>query len=167
MKKILLGTITTIVILVIAFFALNSYIYQEKQADPSMAFEENQQELPVADAPLAQGELGQDEPVPTDQITVSAINGSVVTFLVTANTSEDCKAREYKIDYGDGENDWLQIEEGVCAVERSTHTHTYSFDGEQGLFIARLHDLTNVTYHEPAFDEVQNPISSTEVRISR
>ena len=100
-------------------------------------------------------------------ISVTKIEGTKVIFNVVVNKSKSCKRSEYKMDYGDGKNDWFEVKENTCLPRIVTYSHEYNFESVENSYTARLHDLTNVNYYEPAFNEVENPVASTTFKLSK
>lgn len=98
-----------------------------------------------------------------DSIATQSIQGNIATFEIIGNGEQSCIRREYKIDFGDGENEYLDIAKGTCTGKEAIFTHTYQ---TRGVFTVRLHDLTGVSYEEPAFDRVENPVATTTVQIT-
>ena len=98
-----------------------------------------------------------------DLITIQSIQGNVVIFRIIGNSEQSCTRHEYKIDFGDGKNEYLDIPKETCAKKETTFSHMYQ---SIGTFTARLHNLTGISYYEPAFDQVENPVASVAVQIT-
>lgn len=99
-----------------------------------------------------------------DSILVQSVQGNIATLRVLGNSEQSCSRHEYKIDFGDGKNEYLDIPEGTCTKMETIFTHTYQTNGT---FNARLHNLTGIDYYEPAFDQVENSVSTTTVQVMR
>jgi len=154
MKAVLVWAVILVALLIAGFYALNHYVYQEKQGS-------SEESTPV---------VKQDEQSPNvskDGLVVTKSEGMYVLYTVTVNSSGSCERSEYKMDYGDGKNDWFEVKTGECKPKTMQYSHTYSFAEPEKVFVARVHDLTNFQYHEPAFDTVENPIFTVGVKLIR
>lgn len=148
MKTSLKGFISPLLLALIAVLLISGGVYvyvQQKQANESVSTEQESK----------------------DSITVQNIQGRVVTFKVVGNSEQTCTEHEYKVDFGDGDNTYLNIPEGTCKKVEAMFTYTYGDYPANETYNARLHDLTDITYYEPAFDQVENPVATVTVQIVR
>ena len=105
--------------------------------------------------------------VPKNDLKVVEVEGLYTLFSVTVNESGSCGESEYKLDYGDGKNSWFKVFKNYCKPRTILFSHNYSPDALEHTYSVRLHDLSDINYYEPVFDQVENPVMSTEVKVTR